>query len=253
MLAHINRLASDGFEGRAPGTPGEDSTVAYLTSQFQALGLTPGNPDGRWVQNVEMIGFTGRPSASYAIGGQTVQLGFPDDFVAVSRHDAPEINVRNSELVFVGYGIVAPEYGWDDYKGADVRGKTLVMLVNDPPIPDPNDSTQLDSTMFRGRAMTYYGRWTYKYEIATQKGVKSEINLVTLMQKRVTVTGSTLRPRSVAQNAVIADALRAHVWPLLDAGKVRPLIHAMMPLEHAAEAHRVMESGVHIGKIVLAI
>ncbi|HSA56339.1 MAG TPA: M28 family peptidase [Gemmatimonadaceae bacterium] len=170
MLAHVNRLASDGFEGRAPGTPGEDSTVAYLTAQFQALGLAPGNPDGSFVQNVEMVGFTGRPTASYTIGGQTVELAFPDEFVAVSRHDAPEVNVRNSELVFVGYGIVAPEYGWDDYKGLDVRGKTLVMLVNDPPIPDPNDSTQLDSTMFRGKAMTYYGRWTYKYEIATEKG-----------------------------------------------------------------------------------
>lgn len=90
-------------------------------------------------------------------------------------------------------------------------------------------------------------------QIATQKGAKSEINLVPLMQKRITVTGSTLRPRTVAQKAVIADALRARVWPFLDAGRVRPLVHAMLPLAHAAEAHRVMESGAHIGKIVLAI
>ena len=170
MLAHINRLASDGFEGRAPGTPGEDSTVAYLTAQFQAMGLAPGNPDGSYTQNVEMIGYTGRASASYTIGGRTTQLRFPEDFVAVSRHDTSEIRVRDSELLFVGYGIVAPEYGWDDYKGLDVRGKTLVMLVNDPPIRDRNDTTQLDSAMFRGKAMTYYGRWSYKYEVATEKG-----------------------------------------------------------------------------------
>ncbi|HEX7121438.1 MAG TPA: M28 family metallopeptidase [Gemmatimonadaceae bacterium] len=175
MLAHIRTLSADGFEGRAPATPGEDSTVAYLTSQFQAMGLAPGNPDGSWTQNVELVGLTGTSSASYTIGGKTVNLRPLVDFVAVSRHDTAQIDVRNSELVFVGYGVVAPEYDWNDYKNADVRGKTIVMLVNDPPVPDPNDSTQLDSTMFRGKAMTYYGRWTYKYEIASEKGAAAAI------------------------------------------------------------------------------
>ena len=83
--------------------------------------------------------------------------------------------MENSDIVFVGYGIVAPEYGWNDYKDVDVRGKTLLMLINDPPIPDPNDPTKLDEKMFGGRAMTYYGRWTYKYEIAAQKGAAAAI------------------------------------------------------------------------------
>ena len=175
MLAHIRTLASDAFEGRAPGTAGEDSTVNYLVAQFKQLGLAPGNPDGSFLQNVELVGFRAQPRATFKISDRTFQLRFPDDYVAVSRHDTSQIDVVNSEIVFVGYGVEAPEYGWDDYKGADLRGKTLLVLVNDPPVPDPNDSTQLDSTMFKGRAMTYYGRWTYKYEIASKKGAAAAI------------------------------------------------------------------------------
>jgi Zn-dependent M28 family amino/carboxypeptidase len=175
LMRHTQRLASDGFEGRGPGTRGEDSTVAYLTSEFQRMGLAPGNPDGSFVQTVEMVGFTASPSAAISAGGSAIPLRFPDDYVAVTRHEQPQTNVVNSDLVFVGYGVVAPEYGWDDYKDVDVRGKTIVMLVNDPAIPAPNDSTQLDSAMFRGRAMTYYGRWTYKYEIASEKGAAAAI------------------------------------------------------------------------------
>ena len=175
LMRHTQRLASDGFEGRAPGTPGEDSTVAYLTSEFQRLGLAPGNPDGSFIQNVEMVGFTATPTAAISAGGNAIALRFPDDYVAVSRHEQPQIDVVNSDIVFVGYGVVAPEYGWDDYKDVDVRGKTIVMLINDPAIASPNDSTQLDSAIFRGNAMTYYGRWTYKYEIASEKGAAAAI------------------------------------------------------------------------------
>jgi Zn-dependent M28 family amino/carboxypeptidase len=175
LLRHTQRLASDGFEGRGPGTPGEDSTVAYLTSEFQRLGLAPGNPDGSYIQTVDMVGFTAAPTAAIAAGGSAIALRFPDDYVAVSRHERPQVDVVNSDLVFVGYGVVAPEYGWDDYKDVDVRGKTIVMLINDPAIPAPGDSAALDSAMFRGRAMTYYGRWTYKYEIASQKGAAGAI------------------------------------------------------------------------------
>ena len=103
------------------------------------------------------------------------RLNYPDDYVASSARLQNEIKVENSDIVFVGYGIVAPEYGWNDYKDVDVRGKTLLMLINDPPIPDPNDPTKLDEKMFGGRAMTYYGRWTYKYEIAAQKGAAAAI------------------------------------------------------------------------------
>jgi Zn-dependent M28 family amino/carboxypeptidase len=97
------------------------------------------------------------------------------DFIASSRRVTPEVKVENSDLVFVGYGVVAPEYGWDDYKDVDVTGKTIIMLVNDPAIADAADSTKLDDNMFRGRAMTYYGRWTYKYEIAAEKGAAAAI------------------------------------------------------------------------------
>jgi Zn-dependent M28 family amino/carboxypeptidase len=175
ILEYTNRLAADGFEGRAPGTAGEDSTVAYLTEQFKAIGLAPGNPDGTYIQPVSLIGYTSRPELTITLGGRTMRPAFPTDFVGVSRRNATDVRVDNSDLVFVGYGVVAPEYGWDDYKGLDVTGKTIIMLVNDPAVPDPNDSTKLDSTVFKGQAMTYYGRWTYKYEIASDKGAAAAI------------------------------------------------------------------------------
>jgi Zn-dependent M28 family amino/carboxypeptidase len=173
LLAHTRALAADSMEGRAPGTPGEERTVAYLTRQFQALGLQPGNPDGSWVQNVDLIGYTSRPTATVTVGGRPIALRFPDDFVASSRHERAETRVDSSEIVFVGYGVVAPEYRWDDYKGVDVRGKTILMLINDPAVPAAGATgagAALDTAMFKGRAMTYYGRWTYKYEIASEKG-----------------------------------------------------------------------------------
>lgn len=175
MLAHIRTLSSDAFEGRAPGTPGEDSTVAWLTAQFKALGLAPGNPDGSYVQAVELIGYTGTSTASIRISNTSIPMRPNDDFVAVARHDSSEINVADSEIVFVGYGVVAPEYGWDDYGEVDVRGKTVLIMVGDPPVPDAADSARLDSAMFRGKAMTYYGRWTYKYEMASAKGAAAAI------------------------------------------------------------------------------
>ncbi len=175
ILKHTKVLASDEFEGRGPGTAGEDSTVNYLTRQFKALGLQPGNPDGTFVQKVPMVGFTAIPKASFKTGGKTISLNFPSDYVAVSRRFVPNIDINNSEMVFVGYGIVAPEYGWDDYKGLDVKGKTIVMLINDPPIPSGTNPSELDTTMFGGKAMTYYGRWTYKYEIAAEKGAAAAI------------------------------------------------------------------------------
>jgi Zn-dependent M28 family amino/carboxypeptidase len=175
MLAHVRTLASDAYEGRAPGTPGEDSTVAYLTAQYKALGLAPGNPDGSYVQPVELIGYTGTSTATMKIGNQSIAMRPNLDYVAVSRHDTTNVDVNNSEVVFVGYGVEAPEYGWDDYKGLDVRGKTVLIMVGDPPVRDAADSTRLDSTMFRGKAMTYYGRWTYKYEKASEKGAAAAI------------------------------------------------------------------------------
>jgi Zn-dependent M28 family amino/carboxypeptidase len=170
LLKHIKVLASDEFEGRAPGSKGEELSVKYISEQFKALGLKPGNPNGSYTQEVPLAGITTAPNVSFTVGGKTAPLRFPEDYVASSARLQPEVKAENIDVIFVGYGIVAPEYGWDDYKDVDVRGKTILMLINDPPIPDPTNPTMLDPKMFKGRAMTYYGRWTYKYEIAAQKG-----------------------------------------------------------------------------------
>jgi Zn-dependent M28 family amino/carboxypeptidase len=175
LLAHIKVLASDEFEGRAPGSKGEDLSVKYITDQFKKIGLKPGNSDGTYTQEVPLAGIKSEPQMSFVIGDKTMDLKYPDDFVASSARLQPEIKIDKSDLVFVGYGVVAPEYGWDDYKNVDVKGKTLLMLIGDPPIPDPKDPSKLNDKMFKGKAMTYYGRWTYKYEIAAQKGAAAAI------------------------------------------------------------------------------
>ena len=135
LLQHIKDLSADSMEGRAPGTPGEEKAVAYMTQQFKALGLKPGNPDGTYIQNVDLIGYKAHPTASFTARRQ-------DDVAQVSRRLHRQLAARrdrdevdNSDVVFVGYGVVAPEYGWDDYKGVDVKGKTILMLVNDPAGP----------------------------------------------------------------------------------------------------------------------
>ena len=179
VLAHTKVLSSDEFEGRAPGTKGEELTVAYLTDQFKKAGLKPGNTDGTYVQKVPLVGITPDPKTSLlfrntspsAVSGTAARrLKFKDDVVAWTKHVADTASIDNSEVVFAGYGVVAPEYNWDDYKGLDVKGKTLIMLVNDPPVSDPANPSELDPKTFGGKAMTYYGRWTYKYEIGAQKG-----------------------------------------------------------------------------------
>jgi Zn-dependent M28 family amino/carboxypeptidase len=171
MLEHIRVLSSDEFEGRAPGSDGENKAVAYIQDEFMKLGLLPGNPDGTYIQKVPLVGVISSTQAHFDFdGGPSMTPAWINDYVAVTRRDAPDVEVKDSGIVFVGYGVVAPEYGWDDFKGVDVRGKTVVMLINDPPVPDPNDPTKLDDKMFKGKAETYYGRWTYKYEEASAMG-----------------------------------------------------------------------------------
>jgi Zn-dependent M28 family amino/carboxypeptidase len=171
VLAHTRTLASDEFEGRAPGTAGESKTVGYLVGQFKAMGLEPGNTDGSYTQDVPLVGIKAAPAPLIVRKGSAeLTLKYRDDVVAWTKRAANSVRVEDSELVFVGYGVVAPEYNWDDFKGVDVAGKTLVMLINDPPVPDADNPSQLDPKTFGGRAMTYYGRWSYKYEIAAQKG-----------------------------------------------------------------------------------
>jgi Zn-dependent M28 family amino/carboxypeptidase len=171
IMRHIGRLGSDEFEGRAPGTPGEETTVNYLERILKKAELAPGNTDGTYIQKVPLVGITTNQDTGLKIktADKNFNLKFGEDFVARTVRVVDKTSF-DADMVFVGYGVDAPEYGWDDYKGMDVRGKVLVMLVNDPPIPDPKDSSKLNPRMFGGRAMTYYGRWTYKFEIAAQKG-----------------------------------------------------------------------------------
>ncbi len=175
LLDHVRVLSSDEFAGRLPGTIGEDKTVAYLVEQFKALGLKPGNPDGSYVQRVPLVGIDGVATMQLTAGGESIPMQRGSDFTAVTQRFVPEVKIDDSALVFVGYGVQAPEYGWDDYKGMDVTGKTIVMLINDPAVPDPKDPSKLDESMFRGNAMTYYGRWTYKYEVAAKVGAAAAL------------------------------------------------------------------------------
>ena len=167
LLAATETLASDAFEGRAPGSEGETKTVAYLTEQFSALGLTPGNPDGTWVQDVPLVGISPLPGDKLVVtaGGESRTLEPAADYVAATKHVVDEVAVSDAEFVFVGYGARAPEYDWDDFGDADLSGKILLFLVNDPPLDD----------IFGGAAMTYYGRWTYKHEIAAELGAAGSL------------------------------------------------------------------------------
>ncbi len=166
MDAHLKYLADDLLEGRAPATRGGELAAHYVVAQFEALGLEPGAPDGSYFQPVALVGLAPHPSLVWGIGASTHALRYLNEFVAWAER--PEAHITaDGDVVFVGYGIRAPEWQWDDYKDADVRGKVLLMLVNDPGLQD--------STVFNGRALTYYGRWTYKLEEAARHGALGAI------------------------------------------------------------------------------
>lgn len=166
LIEHVKVLASDEFGGRAPSSEGEKLTLAYLTEQFKAIGFQPGNGDS-FLQEVPLVSIEASTDMTLAIGGKNYQHG--TDMVMGSGRISELEQLKNSELVFVGYGINAPEYSWNDYKDLDVKGKTVVILVN-----DPGFATQ-DPELFAGNAMTYYGRWTYKYEEASRQGAEGAI------------------------------------------------------------------------------
>src|SRR6476661_1145959 len=158
LMSYERVLAADSLMGRLPGSVGEDKTISYLVGQFESLGLKPGNTDGTFIQKVPLVGITvtNSPTLTFAKAGTTRALKWRDDFVAWTKHVAPTASLDKSPLVFVGYGVEAPEFNWDDYKRQNMAGMTLVMLVNDPPLAD--------TSKFGGPRMTYYGRWTYKFE-----------------------------------------------------------------------------------------
>lgn len=166
LIKHVKVLSSDEFGGRAPSSAGEKLTLEYLTEQFTAIGFKPGNGDS-FLQEVPLVSIEASADMTLAIGGKNYQHG--TDMVMGSARISELEQLKNSELVFVGYGVNAPEYNWNDYKDLDVKGKTVVILVN-----DPGFSTQ-DPALFTGNAMTYYGRWTYKYEEASRQGAEGAI------------------------------------------------------------------------------
>ena len=166
----VKNLASDEFEGRAPGSKGEELTVNYIRDQMQRIGLQPGNGDS-WFQDVPMTETTADPNTVLKIqrGDTTQELKFGTDMVIGTRSGQPEIKIDASDLVFVGYGVDAPEQNWNDYAGQDWKGKTVVMFVNDPGFHAD------DAKLFDGKRMTYYGRWTYKFEEAARKGAAAAL------------------------------------------------------------------------------
>jgi Zn-dependent M28 family amino/carboxypeptidase len=172
LMSHIKVLSSDEYEGRAPGSRGEELSIGYIADQFKKIGLAPGNTDGTYFQKVPLVGIATSQDSPLHIkaGDKEMSFHYGDDFVARTVRVVDKAGFDDADVLFVGYGVVAPEYNWNDYKDVDVRGKVLLMLVNDPAVPDPKNPKQLDPKMFGGRAMTYYGRWTYKYEIAAEKG-----------------------------------------------------------------------------------
>ena len=165
-------LSSDDFAGRAPGTVGEEKTLELLISRFEAAGLSPGNGES-WFQDVPLVEINAKDQSNLDIkseSGTTISLNPGSDFVAVTYQEQEKIDITDSEMVFVGYGINAPERDWNDYEGIDVKGKTVIILVN-----DPDFGTETLEGEFGGRAMTYYGRWTYKYEEAARQGAAAAI------------------------------------------------------------------------------
>ncbi|MEE4201550.1 M28 family metallopeptidase [Erythrobacter sp.] len=171
MVDITRELSTDEFEGRMPGTKGEELTVALLSERFEAAGLQPGNGDS-WVQEVPLIEITGTNFAPLTItnGDTDLVYDYGSEWVGVTYQEEERTQLANSEIVFVGYGINAPERGWNDYEGVDVAGKTVIILVNDPDF----ETEGLEGT-FNGRAMTYYGRWTYKYEEAARQGAAAAL------------------------------------------------------------------------------
>ena len=172
LSSHIAVLSSDEFEGRKPATSGGKKTIKYLIEEFEKIGLLPGNPNGEWTQKVDMLGVKSFVRTQFINDDERWAMKTGVDIIGNSYLKRKKINLEKADLVFCGYGVFAPEYGWDDYKNINVKGKVVVVLVNDPPIKNGDD---YDSDMFKGGAMTYYGRWSYKYEEALRRGAAGAI------------------------------------------------------------------------------
>ncbi|WP_345075070.1 M28 family metallopeptidase [Hymenobacter fastidiosus] len=215
---YIKVLASDEYQGRKPFTIGEQKATDFLAAEFKKLGLQPG-PDGTYFQAVPLVEITGTPAPTMQITGgqQPLTLNYKTDYMAFTEQEKLKVAVNNSPLVFAGYGVVAPEYGWNDYAGLDVKGKTVVVLVNDP------GNAGNDTTMFKGRAMTYYGRWMYKYEEAARQGATGLLIIHDTKPAaypwsvvQSSYSGAKLRPQTADKGA---SKCVLEGWVTLDAAK----------------------------------
>jgi Zn-dependent M28 family amino/carboxypeptidase len=188
MKNYISVIASDDFLGRAPSTIGEEKTIKYLEEEFKKIGLKPAN-NGSYLQEVSLVKMTSDQSMKLDISGgkSKISLNFSDDFIGGTPQTSELVQIKNSDIVFVGYGINSPEYNWNDYQGLDVKGKTVLMLVNDP------GYATSDTALFTGKAMTIYGRWTYKFEEAARQGATAAII--------IHETGAAAYPWAVVQNS----------------------------------------------------
>ncbi len=212
ILRHVKMLASDEFEGRAPGTRGEVLTVEYIARQFKAVGAAPGNPNGTYLQNVPLVGYRTTPRIDLTVSGIPIPFKFNEDFV----HDYPRlttrVEIRSSEVVFAGYGITSEQYGWDDYKGVDVKGKLVLVLSGEPSRPIVGDDTRPDPAFFKGGVRTYYATRDAKYEEARRRGAAGiliiydpeKANTYSLFQTFAKLEGQNLKPRLGSYELAIA-------------------------------------------------
>ncbi len=237
LKQHTKVLASDEFEGRLPTTAGEEKTLDYLVSNFKALGYLPGNGDS-YLQPVELMEITADPDMHLSMGSHT--FDYQKDMVASTKREKTQVNLKDSDIVFVGYGVNAPEYGWNDYEGLDVKGKTVVILVNDPGFENP------ESGKFQGKTMTYYGRWTYKYEEASRQGAEAAIIVHETEPASYgwsVVANSWSGPQySLVTDNGGADRVAVEGWVSLDAAKK---VFAEAGLDFAAEKQHAMQGPYH--------
>jgi Zn-dependent M28 family amino/carboxypeptidase len=223
LTAHVRALADPKLAGRAPGGPGEAGTIEYITGQFKALGLKPAGDNGGWTQAVQLVRFQVEPDAKFSLtaGGQSRALAQVADVMVGTQRPIPRVQIDNAPLVFVGYGVTAPERGWDDYKGVDLKGKIAVFLINDPDFEAA--ASDPVAGKFGGKAATYYARWTYKYEEAARRGALGALI--------VHETAGAAYPWStvVASNGESYDVVRA------DPAKDKPLIQGWIQRDVAVD------------------
>ena len=239
LAAEIKTLSSDEFEGRRPATAGEEKTVAFIENAYRAAGLKPGVGDG-YRQPVPFVELTTRASDTLRVdgpGGKSLDLKYGDQTVFWTKRVVPQVNLEASEIVFVGYGIVEPAMGWNDYAGVDMKGKTALILINDPGF-ETNDAT-----LFKGRAMTYHGRWTYKFEEAARQGASAAIIVheeAPAAYPWAVVQNGAARPQLVIDSAQAEPRVAVEGWVTREAAEA---LLAAAGLDYATLKAKALKRG----------